>query len=40
MFLFLQERNTTTGFRVSHENFTRYDRVQTVPIYAVNTLLS
>ena len=40
MFLFLQERNLATGFRVSHENFGHYDKVQTIPIYAVNALLS
>lgn len=32
--LFLGERNLDWGLRVSHENFSRYDKIKTIPIYA------
>jgi len=38
LFLFLKERGLPFGVRVSHENFGRYEKVLTVPIYAVQKL--
>lgn len=38
MHLFLKERDLPTGIRVSTENFSRYDKIETVPMYAVWTL--
>jgi len=38
MFIFLRERNLPVGIRISCENFTKYDKIVTVPIYAIKTL--
>jgi predicted AAA+ superfamily ATPase len=35
---FLDERGLSKGIRVSLENFTRYDRIWTVPLYAIRRL--
>jgi len=32
--IFLNERNLSTGVRISAENFSRYDKIQTIPLYA------
>ncbi len=37
--LFLKERNLKKGLRISHENFAKYGKIQTVPIYAVRNIL-
>ncbi|MCP5048323.1 MAG: ATP-binding protein [bacterium] len=34
--LFLTERNLDCGLRISHENFSQYDKIKTVPIYATS----
>ena len=39
LYIFLDERNLDTGIRISNENYTMYDRVKTLPIYAVSRLL-
>ncbi len=39
MFIFLNERNLDWGYRISQENFSRYDKIRTIPIYAVNRVL-
>lgn len=39
LYIFLDERSLDTGIRISSENFCRYDRVKTLPIYAVSRLL-
>ena len=36
--LFLDDRNANRGIRVSGENFARYGRIETLPIYAVSRL--
>lgn len=38
LFLFLKDHHCPIGIRISHENFTAYDRIRTIPIYAVRTL--
>ncbi len=38
MFVFMDERKLTRGFRVSLENFGVYGRVQVIPLYAVRRL--
>jgi len=38
MHLFLKERNLPCGIRVSTENFSAYDMIRVVPLYAVSTL--
>jgi predicted AAA+ superfamily ATPase len=40
MFLFLNEKKKEKGIRVSLENFSRYDRIDVYPLYAVSTILS
>jgi uncharacterized protein len=40
LFLFLNEKKIETGFRVSEENFTKYDKIRVFPIYAVANILS
>ena len=40
MYRFMDERGLTRGVRVSLENFTRYDRVEVVPMYAVRRLVT
>ncbi len=39
LYIFLDERNLDTGIRISSENFSRYDRIETLPIYAVGRLV-
>jgi predicted AAA+ superfamily ATPase len=39
MYLFMDERKSQKGIRVSLENFAQYDRVQTIPLYAVRRLV-
>ena len=39
MYIFMQERDCTKGIRVSMENFSTYDHIQTIPLYAVNRIL-
>jgi predicted AAA+ superfamily ATPase len=36
--LFLTERNLSRGIRLSHENFTAYGAIETVPLYAAGIL--
>ncbi|MCP5054459.1 MAG: hypothetical protein GY940_45245 [bacterium] len=36
--LFLRERNLDCGLRISHENFSQYDKIKTIPIYAVKRI--
>jgi len=38
MFLFMEERKTNLGIRISSENFARYEKIAIVPIYAVENL--
>lgn len=38
LYIFLDERNLDRGIRVSSENFYRYDRIDTIPIYAASRL--
>ena len=38
MFIFLKERDLPLGIRISSENFTKYDKIITIPIYAIKTL--
>lgn len=40
MFIFLEEKELTEGVRSSLENFGRYDRVITIPIYALSRIWS
>jgi len=35
MHMFLEERNLSRGIRVSLENFSRYGKIETIPLYAV-----
>jgi predicted AAA+ superfamily ATPase len=37
--LFLAERSLPLGIRVSTENFTEYDKIMTIPLYAVSRIL-
>lgn len=39
MFIFLSERNLDEGLRISGENFAVYDKIKTIPIYAVKNIL-
>jgi len=36
--LFLNERNLDCGLRISHENFSQYNKIKTIPIYAVKRI--
>jgi len=38
MNLFLTERNGKKGIRISLENFSRYDKIEVVPLYAISNL--
>lgn len=38
MNLFLNERNAPKGIRISLENFSRYDQIEIVPLYAISNL--
>ena len=40
LFLFLHEKKIETGIRVSQENFSKYDKINVFPIYAVANILS
>lgn len=40
LFLFLEEKGMKSGVRFSHENFSRMDKVEVIPIYAVATLFN
>jgi hypothetical protein len=33
------ERNLEEGLRISGENFTTYDKIKTIPLYAVKNIL-
>jgi uncharacterized protein len=37
--LFLKEKNAAKGIRVSLENFSRYDNIEVVPLYAISNLI-
>jgi hypothetical protein len=39
MHIFLNERNLEQGLRISSENFTTYEKINTVPAYAVKNIL-
>jgi len=39
MHIFLSERNLEEGLRISSENFTTYDKIKTIPVYAVKNIL-
>jgi predicted AAA+ superfamily ATPase len=38
MSIFLKERGLSLGIRISQENFSKYDKIQTLPAYAVGNL--
>jgi len=38
MYLFMEERKTELGIRISSENFAKYDKVAVIPIYATENL--
>jgi Holliday junction resolvase-like predicted endonuclease len=38
MFLFMEEKKSKRGVRLSLENFSHYDDVQVMPLYAVSNL--
>ncbi|OGF66816.1 MAG: hypothetical protein A2Y62_10550 [Candidatus Fischerbacteria bacterium RBG_13_37_8] len=38
LFIFLDERNLAAGIRLSAENFARYDKIVTVPLYAASRI--
>ena len=40
MYIFLNERNFNKGIRISQENFGKYDRIITIPIYAIENILA
>lgn len=40
LYLFLNEKTIETGIRVSHENFSEYDKIKVFPIYAVANILA
>jgi predicted AAA+ superfamily ATPase len=39
MFLFMEEKQSELGFRLSLENFSHYDKVRVYPLYAVSNML-
>jgi predicted AAA+ superfamily ATPase len=39
MHIFLSERNLEQGLRISSENFTTYEKINTIPVYAVKNIL-
>ena len=39
MYLFMKEKNSKTGIRTSLENFTRYDKIEVVPLYAIGHII-
>jgi len=36
--LFMEEKQSSYGIRISLENFSRYDKIQVVPLYAISNL--
>lgn len=38
--LFLNKKRIETGIRISHENFSEYDRIKVFPIYSVSNILN
>jgi len=38
MYRFLEERNSALGVRISSENFSQYDRILVIPVYATEFL--
>lgn len=40
MYLFMDEKKSKFGLRISLENFSEYDRVKAIPLYAVSTVYS
>jgi hypothetical protein len=38
LYLFLEEKKLPMGLRVSGENFAVYDKIQTIPLYAVSRI--
>ncbi len=40
MFMFLKEKNTNYGIRISNENFSKYERILVFPLYAVENILN
>jgi predicted AAA+ superfamily ATPase len=40
MHIFLSERNLEQGLRVSGENFATYDKIETIPLYAIKNILT
>lgn len=39
MFMFLREKQSTYGYRLSLENFSEYDKIKAYPLYAVTNIL-
>jgi len=39
MYRFLEEKGTPWGLRLSLENFSAYDRIRVIPLYAVSNIL-
>jgi predicted AAA+ superfamily ATPase len=39
MYLFMKERNAKVGIRTSLENFSEYDKIKVVPLYAIGNLM-
>ena len=40
MFLFLEDRKLSTGIRLSGENFSKYEKVLSMPVYAARNIWS
>jgi len=40
MFIFLKEKNLHRGIRLSLENFSRNDKIETIPLYAIKSLIN
>ena len=38
MWMFLKEMDVNKGFRLSLENFSKYDKIEIIPIYAISNL--
>ena len=38
MYLFMEEKKSTFGIRVSLENFSEFEKVKVIPLYAVSNL--
>jgi predicted AAA+ superfamily ATPase len=39
LYLFLKEKKLPFGYRTSLENYTEYDKIKVVPLYAINNIL-